>query len=230
MEDGGWKMEKNKDQQSLPPSSSLHPPSSLPPRSLSIAAILLAAGQSRRMGTQKLLLPYAGRTVIGHIAAQLLQSSIQHLLVVVGSDRAPIAQALSGSNVALVPNDDPQADMLSSVRCGLRACPPACDAVLVALGDQPSISPDLVDRMIAKFDPRNCSIVVPTHADRRGHPILFATTYRDEILTSLDGIGLRGLLAAHPAELFEIDVDESSVLSDMDYPQDYFAEIIRLGI
>jgi len=118
--------------------------------------------------------------------------------------------------------------MLSSVRCGLRACPQSCNAILVALGDQPSITPHLINKIIAAFDPTKHSIVVPTHAGQRGHPILFASAHRDEILTSLDNIGLRGLLAAHPVEVLEIESESASILSDMDLPDDYIAELARL--
>ena len=113
-----------------------------------IRAIILAAGRSRRMGTQKLLLPFAGRTVIAHIAARVLAARVQEVLVIVGHDGDRIAEALSGQALTLVPNRGLQSDMLSSVRCGLRAMGKARDGVLVVLGDQPSITTALITQMI----------------------------------------------------------------------------------
>jgi molybdenum cofactor cytidylyltransferase len=180
------------------------------------------------MGTQKLLLPYAGKTVIRHIVDQLIASSVQRVLVVVGADRERTAGVLADTAVTFIPNDDPNADMLSSVRCGLRAVRNECDGVLVALGDQPSISPAIVDQLIAGFNPPRRSIIVPTHSGRRGHPILFACAFRDEVLSQFDGTGLRGLLLAHPVEVLELETGAPSVLSDMDNPEDYRRELERL--
>ena len=98
-----------------------------------ICAIVLAAGQSRRMGAQKLLLPYGGKTVIQHIVDQLLDSRLDEVFVVAGNDKEKISQQLAERPVHIMTNPDPQAEMLSSVRCGLQALPQPCQAVLVAL-------------------------------------------------------------------------------------------------
>ena len=192
-----------------------------------ICAIILAAGRSRRMGTQKLLLPFAGRTVIGHIAGEILRSPISETLVVVGQDAARIAEALAGLRAQIVTNPDPGGEMLSSVRCGLRALPADCDAVLVALGDQPTITSDLVGRMIDAFRTGGRGIVVPVHGGKPGHPILFSTRYRREILRGYDDVGLCGLRQAHPGDVLEFGVAGPSVLRDMDYPEDYQQELAK---
>jgi len=235
-----------------------------------ICAIILAAGRSRRMGAQKLLLPFAGGTVIGHIVGEILRGSVDRVLVVVGRDAALVAAAAilpsprrgrggggegeqastllrGAAPVMFVTNDDPDGDMLSSVRCGLRALPPDCDGVLVALGDQPSITADLVGRMVGAFrDMAECStagaehggpagrggggaggIVVPVHGGRPGHPILFSARYRDEVLARYDDVGLRGLRQAHPDDVLEIDWPSPAVLADMDLPEDYRRELAR---
>jgi len=193
-----------------------------------ICAILLAAGRSQRMGAQKLLLPFGGRTVVGHIARQIARSPVDETLAVVSEDAPGIGEALGDRAVTLVTNPDPEGDMLSSVRCGLRALPPDCDAVLVALGDQPSLTSELIGRMLRAFRAAGCGIVVPVHEGRRGHPLLFSTRYRREILTGYDQVGLRGLLGAHPEDLFELRVTSPSVLADMDTPEDYRREIGKL--
>jgi molybdenum cofactor cytidylyltransferase len=186
-----------------------------------ICAIILAAGRSRRMGTQKLLLPFGGRTVIGHIVGEVLRSPIDEVVVVVGPDSAAVADALAGMRVKIVANPDAGGEMLLSVRCGLRAMTPDCEAVLVALGDQPTITARLIGQMLEAYCEAGRSIIVPVHGGRPGHPILFSTRYRDEIMAGYDDVGLCGLRRAHASEVLELPVADSSVLSDMDYPEDY---------
>jgi len=194
-----------------------------------ICAIVLAAGRSSRMGLQKLLLPFGGKTVISHIVDQLLASDVDKVLVVTGHEPQRISGELSGRRVSIVNNTDYDSGMLSSVRCGLRALPKRCKAVLVAIGDQPSISTELVNLMIRSFVASKKKIFVPCYEGQRGHPILFSSVYREEILTHYDEIGLRGLLHAHPDEVFELPVSTSCVLCDMDYPDDYRRELTAMN-
>jgi molybdenum cofactor cytidylyltransferase len=194
-----------------------------------IIAIVPAAGQSRRMGVPKQLLPFAGTTVIGHIVDELKRSRIDEVCVVVGHQADRLRAALEGRSVRVVVNPDyERSDMLGSIRSGLAAMPAACRVVLVALGDQPAITAELVDAMIDCFLTGGRGIIVPVHAGRRGHPLLLAGRYRGEILTGCDQVGLRGLLAAHADDVFELPVSTSAVLSDMDYPEDYQRELARL--
>ncbi len=190
-----------------------------------ICAVVLAAGLSRRMGVQKLLLPFAGKTVIAHIVDQILAGDIDELYVVVGHEGERVRRELSDRRVTIVSNPDYKSGMLSSVRCGLAALAPECRAVLVALGDQPSLTSELISQMARSFEQTERNILVPTYDGRRGHPVLFSHGYRDEILTHYDDVGLRGLLHAHPNDVFELAVSTSAVLSDMDYPQDYRREL-----
>ncbi len=191
-----------------------------------ICAIVLAAGRSRRMGTQKLLLPYGGSTVIGHIVDQIAESAVDHIYVVVGRDQAAVTEALSGYSAEVVVNPEPDSAMLDSVRCGVRALPPHCRAVLVVLGDQPGITPGLVDALVAAFDSSAKGIAVPIHDGRRGHPLLFAIGYCDSVLTQYDDVGLRGLLRDHPDDVLEVPWPRA--IADLDYPEDYRRELDRL--
>jgi molybdenum cofactor cytidylyltransferase len=179
-------------------------------------------------GVQKLLLPLGRTTVIGRVVDSLLNSDIRRVVVVTGPDRQ-VAEALAGRAVVIVTNPEPDADMLSSVRCGLRAVPPHCDAVLVAPGDQPGLAPDLVNEILRAFATCGRGIVVPAHAGRRGHPLVFSARYRDEILAGYDGEGLRGLLRANAGDLFELETPCQAVLDDLDHPADYRRELQRAG-
>jgi len=193
-----------------------------------ICAVVLGAGLSSRMGAQKLLLPFGGKTVIAHIVDQLLASSVDQVNMVVGHEGRSVSEELSGRKVTIVENPDYESGMLSSVRCGLAHLPDNCSAILVALGDQPSITPQLVDKMLQAFAATEKRILVPLYNGRRGHPLLFSQIYRDEVLTSFDDVGLRGLLHAHPDDVFELTVSSSAVLSDMDCPEDYRRELARI--
>lgn len=190
-----------------------------------ICSIVLAAGLSSRMGVQKLLLPFGGKTVISHIVDQLLASSIGEVHVVVGHEARRISSELSGRAVSIVNNPNYKSGMLSSVRRGLRNLPEKCRAVMVVLGDQPSITTELIEQMLQSFSATEKSLLVPRYKGKRGHPILFSERFCDEILTHYDDVGLRGLLHAHPDEVSELSVSTSAVLYDMDFPEDYRKEL-----
>jgi len=177
------------------------------------------------MGTQKLLLPFGGKTVITHIVDQIAESTVDETYVVVGHEGKRASRELSGRDVSIVSNPDYESGMLSSVRCGLAALPQECGVVLVALGDQPSVTSRLIDEMVRSFAQTEEKILVPIYNGRRGHPVIFSLGYRDEIMTRYDNVGLRGLLHAHPEDVFELSISTSAVLSDMDYPQDYQREL-----
>lgn len=194
-----------------------------------ICGIVLAAGRSRRMGTNKLVLPFAGKTVIAHIVDELLASKVDKIYVVTGFQRKRVIEAISGRSVSFVVNPDRDADMLSSVRCGLGAIGKDCAATLIVLGDQPSLTCGLIDEMIGAFKENPKGIVVPCYGHKRGHPILVSTKYRDEILTRHDNVGLRGILHAHADDIFEMDVSTPNVLSDMDCRADYHREKTSFG-
>jgi len=185
-----------------------------------IGAIILAAGRSRRMGTQKLLLPWAGQTVIGHIVDQVLAAGLNHVLVVVGANREAVSQALADRRVTLVTNPAPDAEMLSSVRCGLRALPPECEAAMVVLGDQPGIQSTLIATLITHYQRTKAEIITPIYKEKGGHPLIISSRYFDEVLHSFDDIGLHGLLAAHADSIHRVS-DPSSLLLDIDHPSDY---------
>jgi len=193
-----------------------------------ICAIVLAAGRSRRMGVQKLLLPFGSKTVITYIVDQLTASFVDEVHVVVGCQGKRVSRELSGRPVSIVNNSNYKSGMLFSVRCGLNAMAQQCRVVLVVLGDQPSVTTKLIDQMLQAFAFTEKQILIPLYKGKRGHPIMFSAAYREEILTQYDNVGLRGLLHAHEEDIFELPVTASGVLSDMDYPQDYQRELALL--
>ncbi len=186
-----------------------------------ICAIVLAAGMSHRMGTQKLFLPFGNKTVITHIIGQLSDSVIDKIYVVTGHKAKRTAEHLCRYNLCLVTNPQYKEGMLSSVRCGFEALPENCKAALIALGDQPTITSELVNEMFQAFHKTAKGILVPVLETKRGHPVIISTSYKNEIMTCFDDVGLRGLMHAHTDDIFELKVSTPAVLSDMDSPDDY---------
>lgn len=192
-----------------------------------IDAIVLAAGRSRRMGTQKLLLPFAGQTVIGHIVDQLLAGPVRQALVVVADELDPVAIALSAKRVTLAVNPDRDAEMLSSVRVGLSALAADAAAALIVLGDQPALRTEVVHRLVTAFEASGKGIAAPVYNGKRGHPLLIAARYFPELLHKFDDVGLRGLLTAHADDIEEVAMTDAGVVADMDHPEDYERELRR---
>ena len=193
-----------------------------------ICAVVLAAGHSERMGVPKLLLPLAGKTVIAHVVDALVATPLDEIRVVLGAEREAIARVLDGQGLRFVVNTRPASDMLASIRCGLRELPAGCEAVLVALGDQPTITPSLVRHLIREFRAATRTILFPTHGGRRGHPVLLAVRHVPELLERHAGVGLRGLIEAHPDAVLPVAVDDPGVLEDVDTPADYVRVAARL--
>jgi len=194
-----------------------------------ICAVVLAAGRSRRMGVQKLLLPVAGQPMIARVVDQVLAGPVDQVLVVVGPEGNPVRESLAGRGVSFVTSPSAEGEMLASVRCGLAATPPDCAGVLLVLGDQPGVTADVIAALVQAFRTGGRGIVVPTHGGRRGHPLLFAARYRGEILRCYDTVGLRGLLQAHPEDVAELEVASPGVLDDIDLPEDYRRAAARLA-
>lgn len=189
-----------------------------------IWSVILAAGESRRMGAPKMLLPFRGRTVIETVVRTAAASRTDGTLVVVGARGPEIARSLDLCAVRIVRNPAFRDGMLSSVQAAVRALPPEAEAAVIMLGDQPSIPAAVVDRLIAARAAGRAGIVLPAFRGRRGHPVLIDLKHRSEILALPPGSGLRDLVRAHPDDVLEVPVRTSAVLRDMDLPEDYRRE------
>jgi xanthine dehydrogenase accessory factor len=190
-----------------------------------IAAVILAAGESRRMGEPKMLLPFGNSTIIGTVAGNAQNSITDHVRVVLGADAEAIPKSLSGLKVELVVNRDYRNGMLSSVQAGLRSLPEATTAVMILLGDQPMISVEIMDRMIERYKQSEKNILIASTNGKRGHPMIFSATYIPEILAYGPEDSLRNLPANHPGEVEEVETGKQEILRDIDTPQDYKNEI-----
>jgi len=190
-----------------------------PQRAPRVAAVVLVAGQSSRMGENKLLADLRGQPMIRHTVAAMCQAA-DVTVVVTGRDAGGIEAALEGLDVRFVHNPRYAEGLAGSLREGIAALPPDIDAVVVALGDMPLVGPDVVRRLIAAFNPaEHRSICVPVFGSERGNPVLWARQH----FAALQGLsgdrGARALFASLSEEIVEVAMPDDAVLTDADTPE-----------
>jgi molybdenum cofactor cytidylyltransferase len=187
-----------------------------------ISAIILAAGQSRRMGQPKMLLPWGNLTIIEHVVRTFLNVGLRDVLVVTGGAREQMEEILAPYPVRQVPNPDyARGEMLSSLQCGLSAMPGEAQAALIGLGDQPQVQESSVRLICEAYRERPSRLVVPSFRMRRGHPWLVARPLWEEILALLPPESPRDFLNAHAPEIHYVNMDTPTILADLDTPEDY---------
>ncbi len=190
-----------------------------------IWALILAAGESKRMGGAKLLLPFGEKTIIETVLDNVIQSKVERILVVLGSAREKTEQKIKSYSLEIIFNPSFRSGMLSSVHAGFQALPENAQAALVVLGDQPSISTSVINELIDAYKRTRKGIVLPVYKNERGHPVLIDMKYRSEIENLSPEVGLRGTVYNHPEDILEVDVETSSIFQDIDYIEDYKKEL-----
>ena len=195
-----------------------------------VAAVVLAAGLSSRMGQSKVLLPWGRGTVLEQILRQLIQARVRDLVVVTGHRAEDVAQVAANYEATAAFNPAyAQGEMLSSVQAGLRALPSHISAALIVLGDQPRIQPAVVSALLAAYAEGKGDIIAPSFQHRRGHPILIDRRFWPELLALVDGAP-RDVINQHADRVYYVNVTTDSVLRDMDTPADYEDERRRAGL
>jgi molybdenum cofactor cytidylyltransferase len=191
------------------------------PRAPRIAGLVLAAGQSRRMGTlNKLLIGIDGKPMVRHVVEAVAASQAKPILVVTGHEREKVEAALQGLPVTFAFNPDYAQGLSTSVKCGLAALPAEVDGAVVCLGDMPKVAGGEIDRLIGAFNPvEGRAICVPTRRGKRGNPVLLARRFFPELMKVAGDIGARDLIAGHSDLVTEVEMDNDGVLTDIDTPQ-----------
>ena len=186
-----------------------------------IAAIILAAGQSKRMGQPKMLLPWGESTVLQTVIATFQAAGVDDILVVTGAGHERVEELVGDSAQTVFNAGYERGEMLSSVQAGLAAQSPGSDAVLIGLGDQPQVKAVTIQLLLEAHARPGSSIIVPSCQNHRGHPWLVARAHWDEVLRLHPPETMRQFLNRHIAEIHYIESADSSVLADLDTPDDY---------
>ena len=188
-----------------------------------IAAAVLAAGTSSRLGTPKQLLDLGGKPVLALTIEAIRQSTLEPILVVLGHERQRIEQAVDLSHAIVIGNPDFASGQSSSVRAAVMAIPDDVDAVVFVLGDQPLVDPAVIDALADAHRRHRASIAQPRYAEGRGNPVLIARELFDELLEVTGDTGARPLLERHRDQITLVDVSDRRRPDDIDTLADYEA-------
>jgi molybdenum cofactor cytidylyltransferase len=196
---------------------------------IQIAAIVLAAGGSARMGHPKQLLPVNGRPMIRLVAEAVAAAGLAQVVIVTGAHAGAVRAALAGLPVETVVNETWAEGMSSSVHAGLQALRPEIQAVLLVLGDQPALTADLLQSLAAHYRATRAPIVAPFYRGQRGNPVLFDRVLFAELLAVEGDRGGRLVVARHQEQVERVDVQDAAVVMDIDSPQDYEEALGQAG-
>ena len=186
---------------------------------MKITALVLAAGNSSRMGDKnKLLLTFNDQAMVSHVVDQLELSKVDHIIVVTGNEAEKVAASIS-QKVKFVHNPDYNQGLSASVKVGLSSLPSDTDAVMICLGDMPYITSKIYNKLISAFE--TGKIIVPTSNGKIGNPLIFSQQYFADFMT-LDGDkGARKLLQEYPNDIIEVEVNSDAIFIDIDTPEAY---------
>ena len=185
-----------------------------------VAALVLAAGRSTRMGgPNKLLAEIGGKPLVRIVTEQALASRAAPVIVVTGRERAKVEVALAGLRVRFVHNPDYAAGLSTSLKAGLAALPGEADGAIVCLGDMPQVTAALIDRMLESFDPaRGALVVVPIIEGKRGNPVVWSRRFFADLMGLEGDVGARHLIGTHADAVVEVPLEDSAALTDVDTP------------
>ena len=186
-----------------------------------VSAILLAAGEAKRMGKPKLLMPFGGGTVLGRTLDILLSSSVDEVIVVLGAEAEEMRKVVADKGVKVAINPDYRRGMSTSLIAGLKQVDSRAQWVMVALADQPLVGKETYNRLIEESLRADKGIIVPSYQGKRGNPVIFSARYREELLWLGGDVGGRDILKKYPDDILEVAVDSESVTIDINTLDDY---------
>jgi molybdenum cofactor cytidylyltransferase len=189
-----------------------------------IWSIILAAGESKRMGFPKMLLKFNGKTMIENVIDHVKESDSDGLLVVLGANREELIDLIIKHDVKYCYNENYKEGMLSSVQCGFKNLPSDIGAALVFQGDQPFIPPSVINGLIKAYRLSGQGIIIPVYKGKRGHPLLLDIKYANQISSLDPDEGLRSLTHIYSGDIHEFETDEPGILRDFDTYEDYKKE------
>lgn len=173
------------------------------------------------MGELKQLMPLGEGTIIEQAIDNLLDSGVDETIVVLGHKAEEIKRVIATKPVKITVNPNYGQGMSTSIIAGLNLVSSQAQAVMLALGDQPLVDSQTINRLIAEFHSHDKGIAVPTYKGKRGNPVVFAIKYKPELLELKGDIGGREIIKRHPDDILEVAVDSESVITDIDTEEDY---------
>jgi molybdenum cofactor cytidylyltransferase len=192
-----------------------------------LAAVILAAGESRRMGQPKALIPFPeksaarssqAKTFLEHLIEVTRHSRVGALRVVVGAHEREIRARVRLADECVVVNREWEKGQLSSLQAAIRNLPAGAEGIIVCLVDHPLVSAKLIASLIEAFDGAKNKIVIPRFRGRRGHPVIFPKTIFAELLAAPEDVGARAVVRAHAAEIIEVPTEEEGVVLNLNDP------------
>jgi molybdenum cofactor cytidylyltransferase len=186
-----------------------------------ISAILLAAGESNRMGQPKQLMPFGQITIVERTIDNLLNSAVSETIVVLGYKDEEIRKTIAGKPIKIAMNPDYQQGMSTSIIAGLKQVDKRARAVLIALSDQPFVDSQTINSLVEAFIANKRGIIIPVYQGRRGNPVIFAIKYKGELLNLKGDVGGREIITLHPDDVLEVAVNCEGVLLDIDTMENY---------
>lgn len=190
-----------------------------------IGAIILAAGESKRMGFPKMLLPFHGTTMIENVIANVSASLVESTLIILGAEKDRLIEVIKKTTATYCYNDNYKEGMLSSVKCGFQNLSLDIKDVLVFQGDQPYITSDVINRVIEAYKSSGKGIVIPVYNGKRGHPLLIDRKYWNYIEKLEMSEGLRALAYKFSEDVLEVETECPGILRDFDTYEEYINEI-----
>jgi molybdenum cofactor cytidylyltransferase len=185
-----------------------------------VAAVVLAAGMSRRMGMAKQLLGIEGKTLLERTLDNVRAARVSEIVLVLGAEAEEIQRQLPAGDFRVVVNSEYQQGMGTSLRCGLAAVSPSTQAALIVLADQPFVRPATLDRLIAYHAESQAQIVLPLHRGFRGNPVLLDRSVFPEVMSLSGDVGCRAIFGNHTDGIHKLEVDDPGVLLDIDTEAD----------
>ena len=191
-----------------------------------ISAVILAAGESRRMGKQnKLLLPVSGEALLVKLIKSVCDSDVGQVIVVIGHEAEKIRRKLNNFPLSFVYNPNFSEGMTTSIKSGVKEVSPDCDGYMICLADMPFINTSEINKLIHAYDQNRIKekrlIVIPVYQGHRGNPVLFSTEFREDILEHKMEFGCKGVIMKNFESVKEIEMDDDSMLLDVDTLEDY---------
>ncbi len=193
-----------------------------------ICAIIVAAGESKRMGHPKMLLPWGNTTVLGHVIQVYQKAELGNIMVITGAEKNAVEQVVSEHCVTSIHNPDySRGEMLSSIQTGLRSLDAVVNAALICLGDQPQVLVSVVRGILRRYEQEQAPLIVPSYKMRRGHPWLVSRTLWPAILDLKSPSSTREFLMKYASQITYLIVETPSVVEDLDTPEAYQQQLNR---